>query len=307
MKNKFEIPGFKPFKQGKVRDLYRIPELLPENTILSVTTDRISAYDEVIGTVDEKGIVLNNISNFWKIYFEQFILNDLYPIKEKAIFNLLNICKDPSDLFKRSILVKEVNPLPFEFIIRGCITGGLFEEYKNNNCCEGYYLFDHFLPGGLREGDKLPYPIFTPSTKADQGHDVNVSFWHVADKLGRSQAESIRLACIAMYLLADEYLVKRGVKIADTKFELGYITDPLDNNILCLIDEVLTPDSSRFWDLNKYVSGKPQESFDKQPFRNWLKKTGWNGTTYPPEIPQSVKTETINRYKEIEKRIFLKL
>lgn len=307
MENKLEIIEFKPFKQGKVRDLYRIPEILPENTILSITTDRISAYDKIIGTIDGKGIILNNISNFWKFYFQPLISNDLYLINEREIFNLLSIYNDPREFFKRSTLVKEADPLPFEFIVRGCMAGSLFEDYKNNNYSQGYYLFDHFLPAGLKEGDNLPYPIFTPSTKANQGHDVNISFWHVANKLGRAQAENIRLACIAMYLLANEYLIKRGVKIADTKFELGYIYDPLDNKILCLIDEVLTPDSSRFWDLDKYSPGRPQESFDKQAFRDWLKNTGWDNETLLPEIPESVKVETIERYKEIEKRIFLKI
>lgn len=296
------VPGYEPFKKGKVRDLYYVPTFPSKEMILSVTTDRISAFDQVIGEIKGKGIVLNSISNFWKGYFQPLIGNDLYVTDGRKALQEFNIFEDPSDLFKRSILVHKYEPLPFEFIVRGHMAGGLFKQYKNNNSKKGYYLFDHLLPKGLKEAEELPCPIFTPSTKADQGHDVNVSFWDVADEVGRERAEYIKAICIALYLMGHRYLLKRGIILADTKFELGLFWDDSGEESLSLIDEVLTPDSSRFWDAAKYNLGADQESFDKQPFRDWLEKN-WDGKSEIPEIPKSIEKDTIARYKEIQRRI----
>jgi phosphoribosylaminoimidazole-succinocarboxamide synthase len=303
MENEFLIPGYKPFKKGKVRELYKIPNSDYDDFVLCVTTDQISAFDQVIGKIEGRGVILNSISNFWKHHFRNLIGNDLYLDDCRDVFKEFNILEDPSDLFKRSSLVWRIKVFPFEFIVRGYMTGGLFEEYKKNNCQAGRYLFDHDLPEGLKEGEELPYPIFTPSTKAEQGHDVNVGFWHVAKEIGYSQAEYVRAASIALYFMSHKYLLVRGVKVADTKFEYGQFTDSCGDKHLYLTDEVLTPDSSRFWDLDKYCPGKTQESFDKQPFRDWLDKN-WGRVALPPEIPQSIKDETLARYQEIQRRIF---
>ena len=296
------IPGYVPFKSGKVRDLYDVPTFPSKEMTLSVTTDRISAFDQVIGEIEGKGIVLNSISNFWKDYFQPFIGSDLYMADGRKALREFNIFEDPSDLFKRSILIHKFKPLPFEFIVRGYMAGGLFKQYKNNKSKKEYYLYDHLLPKGLKEAEELPRPIFTPSTKADQGHDINVSFWDVADEIGEERAEHIRAVSIALYLMGHRYLLKRGVILADTKFEFAFAEGHNNVESLYLIDEVLTFDSSRLWDLAQYCPGRDQESFDKQPFRDWLEKN-WDGKSEIPEIPKSIEKDTIARLKEIQRRI----
>jgi phosphoribosylaminoimidazole-succinocarboxamide synthase len=305
MRNKFLVPGYKPFRKGKVREFYWIPN---ERKAISlcVTTDQISAFNKVIGKIKNKGIILNSISNFWKVYFQGFIENDIYTIDGKDALQKFNILEDPSDLFKRSILVWNIKPLPFEFIVRGYMTGGFFEEYKKNNCEDGQYLFDHPLPGGLKEAEELPRPIFTPSSKVEHGDDVNIGFWDVANKIGYARAERIKATSIALYLMAHKYLLKRGIILADTKFEFGLFIDSHGNEHLYLIDEVLTPDSSRFWSLVRYSPGSTQESYDKQPFRDYLRKKNWDGISKPPRITQSVGKKTLTRYEEIERIIFSK-
>lgn len=302
MRERFFIPGFKPFKKGKVRELYSVPGFR-EDVVLCVTTDRISAFDKVIGNIKGKGIILNRISNFWKNYFSFLVHNDIFSIDRKEIFYNFGIIEDPSDLFERSSLIYKIKPLPFEFIVRGYMTGGLFDEYKKNNYKEGIYL-GNFLPGGLKETESLPYPIFTPSTKSEKGHDVNVCFWDVTESIGLLEANYVMTTSIAIYSIAHQYLFKKGVILADTKFEFGFIKNSCGEKLLFLLDEVLTPDSSRFWDVGTYKPGTSQESFDKQPFRDWLAKTGWDKKSYPPQIPQLIKEQTIRRYEEIEKRIF---
>ncbi|GMX58609.1 MAG: phosphoribosylaminoimidazolesuccinocarboxamide synthase [Candidatus Microsyncoccus archaeolyticus] len=301
METKFSIPGFEPFKKGKVRELYNIP-CFREDLALCITTDQISAFDKVIGNIKGKGIVLNRISNFWKKYFNFLIRNDVFEIDSKEIFYNFGIFEDPSDLFERSTLIQKIKPLPFEFIVRGYLAGGIFEEYENNDRKPDIY-FGNFLPGNLEEADRLSHPIFTPSTKAEKGHDINITFWDVAKEIGYLKTEHIMTTSIAIYAIAHQYLLERGVILVDTKFEFGFVEDSSGDKHLCLLDEVLTPDSSRFWDIDAYNPGSTQESFDKQPFRDWLIKTGWDKKSQPPEIPQSIEEETIVRYKEIERRI----
>ena len=299
MKESFSIPGCKLFKQGKVRDLYTVD--IEKNTMLIVTTDRISAFDKIIGNIKGKGIVLNSISNFWKKYFLFLLETDIFLDNGKFIFYKLGISED-KDFFERTSVVRKIKPLPFEFIVRGYMTGGLFEKYKNNNFQEGYYL-GNYLPEGIKEAEMLPHPIFTPSTKSDVGHDVDVYFWDIVQELGYTKAQHLRTASIALYSIAHQHLLKKKVVVADTKFEFGFLKDLSGFDHLILIDEVLTPDSSRFWDLDKYSPGRPQESFDKQPFRDWLIRTGWDKESLPPKIPQLIEEQTIERYKEIERRI----
>ncbi|MEW6515445.1 MAG: phosphoribosylaminoimidazolesuccinocarboxamide synthase [candidate division FCPU426 bacterium] len=278
-----EIPGLKLVKQGKVRDIYDAGE-----DLLLVASDRVSAFDVVLPTlIPGKGEVLTQLSCFWFDRFSGLVPNHLSPrplselIKDASVYQALE---------RRTMRVKKAQPLGVEAIVRGYLSGSGWQEYKKSGTVCGVKL-----PQGLRESDPLPEPIFTPSTKAEIGlHDENISFEKAADIVGRSVAEQVRDLSLRIYRAAAEYARTRNIIIADTKFEFGLI-----GGTLVLIDEVLTPDSSRFWPLAQYQPGQGQPSLDKQYVRDWLLASGWDKTPPGPELPETVVRNTAQKYNEI--------
>ncbi len=289
MKAVFEthFPALKLIHRGKVRDLYEV-----EDQLLMVATDRISAFDVVMPTpIPDKGKVLTQLSVFW---FE--FLKDLVPhhLITADVEEFPPVCQPyREELHLRSMLVRKTEPLPVECIVRGYLAGSGLKEYRRSGTVCGIKL-----PAGLREADKLPEPIFTPSTKAQEGHDVNITFEECVRLIGPELAEKVRHLSLAIYKKAAAYAEERGIIIADTKFEFG-----LADGKLLLIDEVLTPDSSRFWPKEEYEPGRPQKSFDKQFLRDWLEEIGWNKEPPAPELPPEIVEKTRARYLEAYKRI----
>jgi phosphoribosylaminoimidazole-succinocarboxamide synthase len=278
-----DIPGLKLTKQGKVRDIYDAGE-----DLLLVASDRVSAFDVVLPTlITGKGEVLTQLSRFWFNRFAGLIPNHLSPRP------LSSLIKDPqllAVLEPRTMRVRKARPLGVEAIVRGYLSGSGWQEYKNSGTVSGIKL-----PAGLRESDQLPEPLFTPSTKAEIGlHDENISFEKASEILGRAVAEQVRALSLKIYLAAAEYARSRQIIIADTKFEFGLIGDTL-----VLIDEVLTPDSSRFWPLEHYQPGQGQPSLDKQYVRDWLLASGWDKTPPGPELPENIVRTTAQKYREI--------
>ena len=270
--------------QGKVRDIYDIDA----NTMLLIATDRLSAFDVILPTpIQDKGALLTEIANFWFEKLGHIVPNHLTGINPDSVVS------DPSEkaqLGKRALVVKKLKPLPIEAIVRGYIAGSGWKEYKANGTICGISL-----PGGLQEASKLPQPIFTPSSKADVGdHDENITLEKCASLLGKELAEKVATTSIRLYQEAAEYALTRGIIIADTKFEFGLDAD----GELYLIDEVLTPDSSRFWPADQYVVGKNPPSFDKQYVRDWLEASGWNKIPPAPILPQDVADKTSEKYRE---------
>jgi len=275
-------------RQGKVRDIFDTGDAL-----LMVTTDRLSAFDVVLpDIIPDKGKVLNQISVFWFKKMEGIVKNhiittqtDDYPEEFKPYADALD---------KRSMLVKKAQTLPVECIVRGYITGSGWSSYQK----EGH-VCGITLPEGLKESDKLAEPLFTPSTKAEVGdHDINISFEETVKLIGSEKAEKLKSLSLEIYKKGAEYALSKGIIIADTKFEFGI----LDGEII-LIDEILTPDSSRFWPLNDYEPGRGQNSFDKQFVRDWLVNSGWDKTHPGPNLPQDVIDTASNTYKEIYTRL----
>ncbi len=275
-------------RQGKVRDIFDTGD-----SLLMVTTDRLSAFDVVLpDIIPDKGKVLNQISVFWFKQMESIVKNhiittntDEYPKEFK---------QHASALDKRSMLVKKAEPLVIECIVRGYITGSGWSSYlKEGHVC------GIKLPEGLKESDKLEQPLFTPSTKAEIGdHDINISFEEAVNIIGRQKAEKLKKISLELYNKGAELALSKGIIIADTKFEFGL----LDGEII-LIDEILTPDSSRFWPLSEYEPGRSQNSFDKQYVRDWLTESGWDKTPPGPKLPQELIDRTASTYKEIYKRL----
>lgn len=272
-------------KRGKVRDIYDLEEFL-----LIVATDRLSAFDVILPNgIPGKGRVLTMISVFWFRQMQDIIENhivttDINDFPEK-------LQKYSEVLLDRSMIVKKTNPLPIECVVRGYLSGSGWKEYKKTGAICGISL-----PPGLVESSKLDKPIFTPSTKADEGHDINITFKKVIDIVGLEMAERLRDVSIKIYSRASEIAEKRGIIIADTKFEFG-----LYNGKLILIDELLTPDSSRFWSIKNFTLGKSQDSFDKQIVRDYLLTLDWDQTSPPPVLPDYVVEKTAERYNEILK------
>ena len=275
-------------RQGKVRDIFET-----DDSFLMVTTDRLSAFDVVLpDEIPDKGKVLNQISVFWFKQMEHIVKNHIittdvgaYPEEFKPYAEALD---------KRSMLVKKAVPLSIECIVRGYISGSGWSSYKK----EGH-VCGIDLPNGLKESDRLEAPLFTPSTKAEVGdHDINISFDEAVNIVGRETAEKLRDLSLNLYQTGAEFALKKGIIIADTKFEFGM----LDNEII-LIDEILTPDSSRFWPADDYEPGRGQNSFDKQYVRDWLLSSGWDKTPPGPKLPQDVIDRTSNTYKDIYKRL----
>ncbi|MCG6157540.1 phosphoribosylaminoimidazolesuccinocarboxamide synthase [Rubinisphaera margarita] len=284
-----EIPGV-PKHQGKVRDVYDFGERL-----LIVATDRISAFDWILPTgVPEKGKILTQLSLFW--------------------FDLLGVphhllSSDPRDLplpdgtdvqplLGRSMVVKKTQVIPIECVVRGYLAGSGWVDYQKNLPVSGVKL-----PEGLVESNRLPEPIFTPSTKAVEGHDMPIAYEAVRDQIGAGVAEAIRDLSHEIYSKAADYALGKGLILADTKFEFGFEGGQPAPESIILIDEVLTPDSSRYWPADDYEPGRTQVSFDKQYVRNWLLQTDWDRNSPPPELPDDVVANTRSKYVEAYERL----
>lgn len=284
-----DIREYPLVSRGKVRDIY---ELSPD-TLLIVTTDRISAFDVVLpDPVPGKGIVLNKITMFWMNRFANLVPNHL-------------LATDPADfptplaphadmLAGRAVVVKKARPLPIECIVRGYITGSGWKDYKATGRVCG-----HILPEGLQESDMLDKPLFTPSTKAELGlHDENITLDKAKDLVGTEIFNQVQDISLSLYCAARDHARERGILIADTKFEFG-----LTDEGLLLIDEVLTPDSSRFWPADSYAPGSSPDSFDKQFVRDWLETLDWNKTPPGPELPPDIVERTAAKYREALQRL----
>ena len=277
------IPSLPLLNRGKVRDIYAVDD----QHLLIVTTDRLSAFDVVLPTpIPGKGEVLTSISDFWFSRLGRLIPNQLTDIKPESV-----VAKGEVDqVAGRAIVVKKLAPLPIEAIVRGYLVGSGWKEYKASSSVCGLPL-----PAGLREADKLPEPLFTPSTKAAAGaHDENISYEEAEGLLGKALAAQVRDACIALYKEAAAYAATKGIIIADTKFEFGQDAQ----GKLYLIDEALTPDSSRFWPADQYQPGSNPPSFDKQYVRDWLEESGWNKQDPGPELPPEIAAKTSEKYRE---------
>jgi len=279
---------FKVFKKGKVRDIYDVGEHL-----LLIVTDRISAFDWVLPeAIPHKGICLTQTSAFWFDYFKDLIPNHMVSASVDEFPDEFQQYKN--ELFGRSMLVKKAEVLPIECIVRGYISGSAWKSYQKDQTVCGINL-----PMGMKESEQFKEPLFTPSTKAETGfHDENISYEQMVDIIGREDAEKLRDISLEIYKKASEYAREKGIIIADTKFEFGKI----DGEII-LVDEALTPDSSRFWPADKYTPGKGQESFDKQFVRDYLSSTDWDKNSDPPHLPDHVVKGTKQRYLEAYERL----
>ena len=269
--------------RGKVRDLYSLGDKL-----LMVATDRISAYDVVMDDpVPNKGAILTKLSLFWFDYLKDLLPNHLLTAN---VDEFPEECRPYREQLQgRSLLVRKAKPLPVECIVRGYLSGSFWSAYKKETTVCGVKL-----PKGMRESDKFPEPLFTPSTKAAQGmHDENISIGQMENLIGAVETGRVRDACIRLYMKAADYALDKGIIIADTKFELGWHGDEL-----ILIDEVLTPDSSRFWPVDEYRPGGSQPSFDKQFLRDYLSSLDWDKTPPPPRLPEEIIRKTAQRYEE---------
>jgi phosphoribosylaminoimidazole-succinocarboxamide synthase len=275
-----DFPGLKLRGRGKVRDIYELGDRL-----LIVATDRLSAFDVVLPTpIPDKGRVLTQLSAFW---FEK--LADVVPNHVISIKNFSGeLAPFAPALDGRAMLVRRTEPVPIECVVRGYISGSGWKDYQKTGA-----VCSITLPAGLRESERLPEPIFTPSTKATTGHDENISFEQTIERVGRRLAEKLRDTSLTIYQRASEYAAARGIIIADTKFEFG-----LDGDQLIWIDEALTPDSSRFWPGDQYSAGKAQPSFDKQYVRDYLERIGWNKQPPAPALPPDVVAKTREKYLE---------
>jgi phosphoribosylaminoimidazole-succinocarboxamide synthase len=282
-----ELPGLKKLRSGKVREIFDLGDRL-----LFVATDRISAFDCIMPNgIPHKGQVLTQISYFWFGQTESLQRNHLISAAQDPL--PANLAPFKAELTGRSMLVKKAKPLAIECVVRGYLAGSGWKEYRASQTVCGVKL-----PPGLQESSELPEPIFTPATKAETGHDENISFEQAAGIVGKEIAEKARDASLKIYNTARDYARKRGIIIADTKFEFG-----LFNDELILIDEVLTPDSSRFWPADQYRPGKGQPSFDKQFVRDYLETLDWNKTPPAPALPPEVVAKTESKYLEAYERL----
>lgn len=280
-----DFPDITLLKRGKVRDIYDLGEQL-----LLVVTDRISAFDVILPNgIPGKGRVLTQISIYWFKQMEDIIPNHIVATQVEDFPKRLH--KYTDILEGRSMLVKKAMPMPVECVVRGYLSGSGWKEYKDKGTVCGIRL-----PEGLVESSRLDEPIFTPSTKAEQGHDINISFDEVIRMVGEEMAERLKDVSIRIYSKARSMAEKKGIIIADTKFEFG-----LYNGELILIDELLTPDSSRFWSIKDYTPGRGQDSFDKQVVRDYLLTLDWDQTYPGPVLPNEIVEKTVARYREILK------
>lgn len=286
------------YYRGKVRDTYE----MDGDQLLLIATDRVSAFDVVLpGGIPDKGVVLNQLSAFW---FEQ--TSDIVPNHLIEVVNDVNwlnntygekVCSGyysyPPYVARRSMIVRRAERIDVECVVRGYISGSAWAEYQKSGTICGMAL-----PNGLRESQQLPQPIFTPTTKAETGHDEAITIDQMKNLVGEALTREIMEKSLAVYEYAAQYALSQGIIIADTKMEFGMVRDKL-----ILIDELLTPDSSRFWDVETYSPGKPQPSFDKQPLRDWLSDSGWNKEPPAPELPPEIVQDTARRYREAYRRL----
>ena len=271
--------------RGKVRDTYAIDD----DTLLMVATDRISAFDVVLPTgVPDKGVVLNQISRFWFDKTSHLVPNHLIEMAtDRADLDI------PDDIARRAMVVRKAERIDIECVVRGFITGSAWSEYRRSGTVQSIPM-----PAGLREGDPFPEVLFTPTTKAEEGHDENMSWDEVVDMVGLEMAERLQDTTITVYGFARDLARDQGIIIADTKMEFGTV-----DGRLILIDELLTPDSSRFWDAEGYEPGKSQPNYDKQFVRDWLDDSGWDHEPPAPELPSDVVQRTSERYKEAYRKL----
>jgi phosphoribosylaminoimidazole-succinocarboxamide synthase len=283
-----DFPQLELYASGKVRDVYR----LDDDRLLFVATDRISAFDYVLATgIPHKGKVLTQISLFWFDFLRDVVPNHLITADvERYPGSLL---KHADQVGGRSMLVTRADMVPVECVVRGYISGSAWKEYKATGAVCGIRL-----PAGLKESDRLPEPIFTPATKATSGHDENIEFAEMARIAGPELSNQLRDISLTIYTKAAEYARQKGIIIADTKFEFGRTAKGLT-----LADEVLTPDSSRFWPADKYQSGRAQSSFDKQYVRDYLEEIRWNKQPPAPSLPAEVARRTSEKYLEAYRQL----
>lgn len=273
--------------RGKVRDVYDLGD-----TMLMIVTDRISAFDVVFDDlIPDKGQVLNSISAFWFQMTGDIIPNHVISTDPREY--PLGLAKHYEELKGRSMWVKKVKMLPAECIVRGYLEGSALKEYRQSGTVSGVKM-----PEGLGQCDKLPEPIFSPSTKAEEGHDINISMKELEDLIGVEDARLLERSSLALYNVGSNYALSKGLILADTKFEFGKI-----DGQLVIADEMLTPDSSRFWEASEYVPGRAQKSFDKQYLREWLETLDWDKTYPAPKLPVEVIEKTAEKYREAYMRI----
>ncbi|MFQ6108520.1 MAG: phosphoribosylaminoimidazolesuccinocarboxamide synthase [Candidatus Aminicenantales bacterium] len=277
------LPELLLFKKGKVRDIYEI-----EDKLLIVASDRISAFDYVLPSlIPNKGKVLTQLSKFWFDFTSLICPNHLLSTEVDDLPRFLHKYREMLD--KRAMLVRKTEVIPVECVVRGYLAGSGWKEYKSTGKISGVKL-----PPGLRESDRLEEIIFTPSTKAEEGHDQNISFKEMQKLVGADLARKIKKTSLELYQKASLHALSRGIIIADTKFEFGLVDEEL-----FLVDEIFTPDSSRFWPQKHYSPGSPQPSLDKQFVRDYLESTDWDKQSPPPPLPPSIIEETSRRYMEI--------
>jgi len=283
-----DFPGLELFASGKVRDVYE----LGSDHLLFVATDRISAFDYVLATgIPQKGRVLTQISLFWFDFLKEVVPNHVISVDVNSY--PAEVRQYASQLRGRSMLVKRAEMFPVECVVRGYLSGSGWKEYKASGSVCGIKL-----PSGLRESDQLPEPIFTPATKATTGHDENISFAHMTKLVVPADARQLRDLSLEIYIKAAAYARQKGIIIADTKFEFGRTAASLT-----LADEVLTPDSSRFWPAEKYSPGMAQQSFDKQYVRDYLEEIRWNKLPPAPALPAEVARKTSEKYLEAYRQL----
>jgi phosphoribosylaminoimidazole-succinocarboxamide synthase len=284
-----DLPGLPPPRRGKVRDVYDLGDAL-----LIVASDRLSAYDHVLRPgIPGKGKILNQLSNFWFGHLAQSIPNHLLATDPADFPARLTPYRD--SLRGRAVLARKAQVVPFECVARGYLAGSAYREYRSDGRVCGLAL-----PAGLERASRLPHPIFTPATKAEAGHDENVDLAVLETALGTELAHRLRQATLDLYEAGAAHASSRGLILADTKFEFGHAGA---SGELMLIDEVLTPDSSRYWEAALWQPGSEPASFDKQYVRNWLDETGWDKESPPPELPPEVVRGTLERYVEAFRRI----
>lgn len=278
-------------RKGKVREVYEL-----DGKLLIIASDRVSTFDHILPTpIPGKGKFLTQISNFWFGKTSGIVPNHLITADIKEINALLPEGEklDAEYYSGRAVLVKKAERIDFECVVRGYIAGSAWKEYEEHGTVCGIPM-----PKGLANGQKLPEPIFTPATKMDAGHDENVPFEYMENKLGKELAAQLREKSLALYDYAEKYLIERGLILADTKFEFG-----LTDGAVTLIDEALTPDSSRFWDAAQYRTGSNPVSFDKQFIRDYMERTGWDKNSAPPAISEDIVQGAVKKYEEAYQRI----
>ena len=286
MQTTLDLPGIKKLRSGKVREVFDLGE-----TLLFVVTDRLSAFDVILADpIPDKGAVLNQLSAFWFKHFDK-IDNHFVTADFDSFPNELKLFRE--QLVRRSMIVKKTKPLTVECVVRGYLAGSGWKEYQKSQSVCGIKL-----PKGLQLASKLPEPIFTPSTKAEHGHDENIDMNECRRLLGDEMAESVKDLSLQIYSAGRDYAAERGIIVADTKFEFGTIGDRL-----LLIDECLTPDSSRFWPADEYVVGKSPPSFDKQFVRDYLETLDWDKTPPAPRLPKEIIEKTSAKYREAYRRL----